>query len=58
MEVKKELFFIGESPITSYGIILYTLEKGEIQYLICQRRDSIEYTDFIRGRYSLSSLKT
>jgi predicted NUDIX family NTP pyrophosphohydrolase len=58
MEVKKELFFIGESPITSYGIILYTLEKGEIQYLICQRRDSIEYTDFIRGKYSLSSLKT
>lgn len=48
----------GDPPITSYGIILYTLKNGEIQYLICQRRDSIEYTDFIRGRYSKSHLKT
>jgi 8-oxo-dGTP pyrophosphatase MutT (NUDIX family) len=48
----------GESPITSYGVILFTLKDGKIQYLICQRRDSIEYTDFIRGRYSRANLTT
>lgn len=48
----------GEPPITSYGIILFTIHDGYIKYLICQRRDSIEYTDFIRGRYSRSSLRT
>lgn len=30
----------------------------EIKYLLCQRRDTIEYTDFLRGRYTLSNLKT
>lgn len=47
----------GEQPITSYGIILFTIKNGIIEYLICQRRDSIEYTDFIRGRYSRNNLK-
>ena len=39
-------------PITSYGIILYTKIDSVIHYLIAQRRDTIEYVDFIRGYYS------
>lgn len=38
-------------PITSYGIILYYKEKNTISYLLCQRRDSIEYSIVIRGQY-------
>jgi len=48
----------GETPITSFGIILFTVKDDKLLYLICQRRDSIEYTDFIRGRYSRHNLKT
>lgn len=45
-----------KSAITSYGVILFvnTVNKGikERKFLICQRRDTIQYVDFIRGRYS------
>lgn len=36
-------------PITSYGIILYTYEKNKhLKYLVCQRRDSISYIQFLQ----------
>src|SRR6188508_2395973 len=45
------------TPITSYGIILFYIDIDEnIWYLICQRRDTIEYADFIRGRYTKTML--
>ena len=47
-------------PIMSYGIILFTVvEKNGKKiplYLISQRRDTVEYVDFIRGQYSLGFL--
>ncbi len=49
--------------IASYGIILYTinsitgLEKGVPKYLIAQRRDSIEYVDFLRGKININNVK-
>lgn len=45
-------------PIMSYGIILFTVVKdsktGECipYFLLSQRRDTIEYVDFIRGQYT------
>lgn len=37
-------------PITSYGIILFTVTgKNQIKYLLCQRRDSISYAEFLKG---------
>lgn len=37
-------------PIPSYGVILYTRnEKGEIVFLLYQRRDTYEYMEFMRG---------
>jgi 8-oxo-dGTP pyrophosphatase MutT (NUDIX family) len=42
-------------PITSYGIILTCKKTG--RFLISQRRDTIEYTEFIRGKVSKSLYK-
>lgn len=45
-------------PITSYGIILFTFNEYKVpKYLIVQRRDTIEYVDFVRGQYSYNDLK-
>lgn len=44
-------------PIASYGIILYYEDESKVKhYLIAQRRDSIEYSDFIRSQSSLTDL--
>jgi 8-oxo-dGTP pyrophosphatase MutT (NUDIX family) len=47
---KKNVF--RKVPITSYGIILYTMRDNEPLFLIAQRRDTIAYIDFLRGNYS------
>jgi len=37
-------------PVTSYGIVLYTYEKNKyLKYMICQRRDSIAFIQFMRN---------
>lgn len=42
-----------KDPITSYGIILFYIDSSQkIWYLLSQRRDTIEYSDFLRGRYN------
>lgn len=46
-----------KTPITSYGILLFYIDNGVRRYLLAQRRDTIEYTDFLRGRYSLQCLE-
>lgn len=38
-------------PIISYGIIAYKL-TDELNYLLIERKDTIGYTDFIRGKYN------
>jgi len=46
-------------PITSYGIVLYkTLydpehKKWKNHYLMVQRKDSLSYVEFMRGKYTL-----
>ncbi len=45
-------------PITSYGILLFYIDpNNNIWYLLAQRRDTIEYADFLRGRYSYPNLE-
>ncbi len=39
-------------PIISYGIIGFRINNNIPEYLIIQRKDTIGYTDFIRGKYS------
>jgi 8-oxo-dGTP pyrophosphatase MutT (NUDIX family) len=46
-----------KSFTTSYGLVLFYIDSyDKIWYLIAQRRDTIEYTDFLRGRYSYPNL--
>lgn len=45
-------------PITSFGIILFKIIRNvnnqpEPQYLMVQRKDSLSYVEFIRGKYSI-----
>ncbi len=35
--------------ISSYGVILFTTDKGTLKYLLCQRRDSISYAEFLKN---------
>lgn len=44
-------------PITSYGVVCYYINnKKEIKYLLIQRKDSLCYIEFIRGKYDLTNL--
>lgn len=38
-------------PITSYGIIGYKKINNEIKFILVQRKDTMGYIDFIRGKY-------
>jgi len=40
-------------PIISLGVIGYVYDKNVIKLLMVRRKDSIGYTDFIRGKYNL-----
>lgn len=42
-------------PITSYGIICYKIVDGKIYYIVVRRRNSLSFTEFLRGRYRLPS---
>ena len=48
------LFYQCKKPITSIGIILFTIdENSTIKYLCIRRKDSLGYVDFMRGKYNL-----
>lgn len=48
----------GNNPVVSFGIILFYIDpNNSIWYLLAQRRDTIEYTDFMRGRYTKQTLE-
>lgn len=38
-------------PIMSLGIICYKVENNELKYLMIQRKDSLSFMEFIRGKY-------
>ncbi len=46
---KKGKFYNVSEPITSYGLILFTIKEREPLFLLYQRRDNFEYMDFLRG---------
>jgi 8-oxo-dGTP pyrophosphatase MutT (NUDIX family) len=43
-------------PIISFGIICYKLENKELKYLMIQRKDSIAFMEFIRGKYEINNI--
>jgi 8-oxo-dGTP pyrophosphatase MutT (NUDIX family) len=46
-------------PITSYGIICYRKnpDTKDIEYLMIQRKDSLCFMEFIRGKYELKNIE-
>lgn len=41
-------------PVSSFGIICVRVPTpGQLQYLMVQRKDSLAYVEFIRGKYSV-----
>ncbi|MDB4769448.1 NUDIX domain-containing protein [bacterium] len=43
-------------PITSYGLILFTIVKNEPLFLLYQKRDNFEYMDLLRGLWKFENL--
>jgi 8-oxo-dGTP pyrophosphatase MutT (NUDIX family) len=51
------LFYNCKKPITSLGIITYRYNpSGTIEYLLVQRKDTLGYVDFLRGKFSDTNL--
>ena len=44
-------------PITSIGIIAFHLSEKGIKYLMIQRKDTLGFVDFIRGKYNIKNLQ-
>jgi len=48
-------------PVTSYGIICYKVsqhsddEAKTLQYLMIQKKDSLSYVEFVRGKYDIAN---
>lgn len=45
-----------QKPISSFGIICFRVIDKNIEYLLIQRKHSISYIDFIRGKYSFDNI--
>ena len=41
-------------PIMSFGIICYRVHNNIVEYLMIQRKDSLSFMEFIRGKYSVN----
>lgn len=47
------LFYNCKKPITSLGIIAYRYtDTDAVEFLLVQRKDTLGYVDFLRGKYS------
>ena len=53
------VYRICNHPITSFGVICYRVcerqSQSQPEYLLVQRKDSLSYVEFIRGKYSLQN---
>lgn len=50
------IFKSCREPVTSCGIICYKLEGKQLKYLMIQRKDSLAYVEFVRGKYTLNNI--
>ena len=44
------------SPIISLGIILFKIENKKLKYLFIQRKDTLGFVEFMRGKYNLENI--
>lgn len=43
-------------PIMSFGLICYRIHNNQPEYIMIQRRDSLSFMEFIRGKYSIHDI--
>ena len=56
---KGHLYRNCRHPILSYGIFIYTKDKnGEYETILVERKDSLAYIEFLRGKYKYLRNKT
>jgi len=44
-------------PIMSFGIICYKIVNNDIRYIMIQRKDSLSFMEFVRGKYNIDDGK-
>ena len=44
------------SPILSIGILLFKEENNSLEYLLVQRKDTLGFVEFMRGKYNLDNI--
>ena len=44
------------SPIISYGIIIFKKIDNKLKYLLVQRKDTLGFVEFMRGKYNLENI--
>jgi 8-oxo-dGTP pyrophosphatase MutT (NUDIX family) len=49
------VYRVCNAPVTSFGIICYRLREGRPEYLLVQRKDSLAFTEMVRGKYNLQN---
>lgn len=49
---KDHTFKYCKKPIISYGLLAFQKKEDIVKYIVVQRRDTIGYIDFLRGKYS------
>lgn len=47
----------NHKPVISYGIIIFRIKNGEPNILMINRKDSLCYIDFLRGKYNIHNVK-
>ena len=45
------------APIISSGVILFKKESNTIKYLLVQRKDTLGFVEFMRGKYNLENIQ-
>ena len=43
-------------PIMSFGLICYKIDDGCVKYIMIQRKDSLSFMEFVRGKYAVDDI--
>ena len=44
------------APITSLGVIVFRIVNSQPEYLMIQRKDTLGFVEFMRGKYNLENI--
>ena len=54
--IQGHIYKYCKEPIISLGIILFRINKNIPEFLMIQRKNSVNYIEFIRGKYNLKDI--